>query len=378
MSDRVKKEFAYMAFFLLIIPLPSIALAQSTPARGAYVPADLNLKTHPFVTHLRYGGHYRSGELIKGPDDDGWRLELEEPNRNPRFISPDNIFLPDRLRRPGQTVLVKQTGADHFLVIDVNRIRRYSLLTAFSLIVCFLVGGWITARSLIGVASGVVFLLWYALPSIVSGDSILLNLGLFYVITTLLVLPASLGLKWRTLGAISAALGSGLIGFTILYGAAQSMRLVGLRQSTIQVLEYATRYFPGQTQPISFENLLLAGILIGALGVTLDVCVDVTSSAAEISRSRPDLDLLEHLDRTLTVSSRLIGTMTNTLLLAYVGTDLFLLFTLYLLPAPGWVLLNQDVVALEILRGFGGALGFLSAAPLSILCYRLLGTNRQD
>lgn len=362
---------------LLMLLVPVVPAHGVEPKRGNYVPADLNLKTHPFVEDHRYGGTYHRATLL-GSHNGSWRLRLRyDTGSVTRTLPTENLFLDEARQQPGQSVLVKRTslgpGNSTLLVTDVNRIGRYGLLFVVSLLVCCLVGGWITARSLLGVIAGMGFLLFYALPAVVDGGSTLLYIGLFYVITTVLILPASLGVNRKGLSAVLAALTTGGLAFGLLYLLAHAMRLVGLRNNSLQILEYAIRYFPELTEPFSILNVLLGGILVGALGVILDVCVDVTSSTAEIVRSRPDLGLAEQMNRTLTVTSRLIGTMTNTLLLAYIGTDMFLILTVYLLPAPNWVLLNKDFVALEVLRGFGGALGFLGAAPLSILFYRWVG-----
>lgn len=373
MIRRLGPVTAVLLGLLVLVPP---AVHGESPPRGSYVPADLNLKIHPFVEAQRYGERFHRGTLI-GKTDGEWTVHLTLNGASEqRSIPEENLFLDERHRRSGQAVIVKQSGEEPhratFLVTDINRISKYVILTLLSLAFCVLVGGWITARSLLGVIVGTIFLVFYALPAIVSGGSIPLYIGMFYLLTTVIILPGSLGINRRSFSAILAAVGSGLLAFGLIHTLAHSMQLVGLRNSSLQVLEYATRYFPELTEPFSILNLLLGGILVGSLGVILDVCVDVTSSAAEIARSRPDLTVTDHLNRTLTVTSRLIGTMTNTLLLAYIGTDMFLLLTLYLLPEPSWVLLNKDFVALEILRGFGGVLGFLAAAPLSILFYRLL------
>lgn len=365
---------------VLLAVTPAVSPAIS-PSRGNYVPADPNLKIHPFVENHRYGGTYYRGELAVKTDT-GWIVRLHTDPSRRRTIPDDNTFLPSPPRRPGQSVLVKRSPTANrtprWLITDVNRIGRYGLLFLLSLSACLLVGGRVAARSLVGVFGGLGFLVFYALPAIAAGGSIPLYIGLFYLLSTLLILPASLGFNRNALSAVLAALTAGVLAAGLLYGLAHAMRLTGLRSSSLQVLDYAMRYFPELTRPFSLLNLLLGGMLIGALGVILDVCVDVTSSSAEIARARPDLGLTEHLNRTLTVTSRLIGTMTNTLLLAYIGTDVFLILTVYLLPAPWGVLINKDFVALELLRGFGGALGFLAAAPLSLLFYRLLNTGGPD
>jgi uncharacterized membrane protein len=358
----------------LLILLTSVPVHAEKPARGNYVPVDLNVKIHPLIEEYRYDGKYFQGEIIKQTSQ-GLRVTIEKDETLQRTIRSANVNLSPQQITPGRDILVKQTTFDdnpRYLVTNLDRTNRYLLLVGFCLLTCLLIGGVVTFRALSGVVVGLAYLFYVALPLVQMGYNLLLQMSIFYLIVTLLVLPASLGFNRKSLSAILAALSSGLLAGGLIFGLAHWLNLVGLRDETLQVLEYATRYFPDAIQSFSLINIIITGTLIGALGVILDVTVDVTSSAAEIARSRPDLSIGEHLKRTLTVSSQLIGTMTNTLLLAYIGTDLFLILTVYILPTSPWLLINKDFVAVEVVRGLGGALGFLSAAPLAILYFRFL------
>lgn len=382
MIQQFKTPLLIVLMVCLLIA-PGLIGAQS-PKRGNYVPADLNIKIHPFIEAHRYGGRYSRGELIQETES-GWELSvnLKQDRGGARTVEiPDtNINLPENVLEPGLNVIVKQSdrsNSEQFLVTDYDRYQRYLFLVLACLLVCLAVGGIRTLRSLFGVFAGIIYLFTVALPLIQSGYNVLIQISIFFSIVTVFVLPGSLGFNRKSLSAIFSAITSGLLALGLLYSLAQIMMVIGLRNESLQVVEYATRYFPEQVSSLSIQNIVIGGILIGCLGVILDVTVDVTSSAAEIDRARPDLSLGEHLNRSLTVNSQLLGTMTNTLLLAYIGTDLFLILTVYLLPTPGWILLNKDFIAVEVLRGAGGALGFLSAAPLSIFFYRIFGQNNSN
>jgi uncharacterized membrane protein len=358
----------------LLVLTASLPIRADEPARGNYVPVDLNVKIHPLIEAYRYDGRYFQGEIIKQLDD-GLRVTIQKNPPLHRTIRSANVNLAANQISPGVNILVKQTtfgDSPRYLVTNLDRANRYIILVGFCLLTCLFIGGVLTFRALSGVIIGLAYLFYVALPMLQAGYNLLLQMSIFYLLVTLLVLPASLGFNRKSVSAILAALSSGLMAGGLIYGLAHWMNLVGLRDETLQVLEYAARYFPKAIQSFSLINIIIAGTLIGALGVILDVTVDVTSSAAEIARSRPDLSIGEHLKRSLTVSSQLIGTMTNTLLLAYIGTDLFLILTIYILPTSSWIMINKDFVAVEIVRGLGGALGFLSAAPFAILYYRFL------
>jgi uncharacterized membrane protein len=362
-------SFALVTVLILILSVP---LRAQSPERGNYVPSDLKVKTHPFVENFRYGGTYHSGRLLKQKPE-GWTVRIfhhEEPREH--LIPMENINIDPGYRQPSQPVLIKETNnsTSNYLVTDLDRTNRYIYLLGATVLFCLLVGGWITVRAMTGILVGLGYLFWVGIPGIAGGSFALVHVGTFFLLVAAFVLPGSLGLNRKTLSALATALTAGLLSGIVLYGVGTWLHVVGLRNESLQVLEYARRYYPNRTGDFSLLPLIVGGSLIGSLGVILDVTVDVTSSTAEIGRARPDLPLAEHLNRSLTISGQLIGTMTNTLLLAYIGTDLFLILTIYLLPTPSFLILNKDFVAIEVLRGLGGVLGFLAAAPLSILFYR--------
>ncbi len=362
-------------YYLVILPIlilsSSLSVRAQTPKKGNYVPSDLNVKTHPFVEDYRFGGNYHPGRLLKQKKT-GWRVKVYRNGQSrEHFVAGENININSSYRQPGQPVLVKEaTGSSSgYIITDLDRTNRYLYLLGAAVLICSLVGGWITIRAMTGILAGLGYLFWLALPAIAGGSSPLLHVCVFFVLVAVLVLPGSLGWNRKALSALTAALAAGLLAGTILYGLGVWLQVVGLRNESLKVLEYARRYYPARTGDFSLLSLIVGGSLIGSLGVILDVTVDVTSSTAEIGRARPDLSLTEHMNRALTVSGQLIGTMTNTLLLAYIGTDLFLILTIYLLPTPIFLVINKDFVAIEVLRGLGGVLGFLAAAPFAILFY---------
>lgn len=363
----------YIALLLFATLWPSTAVAES-PERGNFVPADVGTQIHPFIERLQFQSQYGSGTLMERTGD-GWTVSMTVEGRTRTVTIPDvnNSLSPTQLES-GDDVLLKWDDSmegDDILLVDYDRRYEYLIILLASLSLCALVGGWITIRSMSGVIIGLLFFHYWAVPAIQNGSSVLLQIGLFYTLVTLLVLPSSLGWNRQAVSAVLTALTTGVISLVILEICANWIGVIGLRNETLRVIEYATRYFPDRVEPLNLRNMVIGATLIGSLGVILDVSVDVTSSAAEITSARPDLPFAELLSRTITVSTRLVGTMTNTLLLAYVGTDLFLILTVYILPTPTWVTMNQDFVAMEILRGLGGALGFLAAVPLAVVFYVL-------
>lgn len=374
----MKKYILPLLILVGVILLFSTSARATNPPRGNYVPSDLDVRTHPFVEQFTYGGKYYRGQLTENYKT-GWRVQVNfnEDSKTVK-IPATRIHLDDNLRTPGASVIIKQLEEDRLLISGPDRTWRYLLLFGICIILCLVIGGKITGRGLFSVLVGSLFFIFWTVPRIQAGSWILLEISLFYLLVSLMVLTGSLGFNRKSLAAILTALTTGIISLLFLYGISYWFRVTGLYSGVFQTLDYAMRYFPEQIAQINLHRLIIGATLIGALGVILDVSIDVTASAAEINSSRPELPFPELLKRTLTVSRRLVGTMTNTLLLAYVGANLFLLLSLYLLSSPPRMTLNRDLVAVEIIRAFGGALGFLTAMPIAVGFYALICRSKSD
>jgi uncharacterized membrane protein len=124
------------------------------------------------------------------------------------------------------------------------------------------------------------------------------------------------------------------------------------------------------------RGLLLAGIIIGALGALDDVAIGQSSSIFELSKANPRLGSRELFRRGMNVGRDHIAAMVNTLLLAYVGAALpfLLLFSVY--AEPLGTTLNREIIAEEIVRTLVGSLGLLAGVPLTSLLAAFVAQNR--
>jgi uncharacterized membrane protein len=127
---------------------------------------------------------------------------------------------------------------------------------------------------------------------------------------------------------------------------------------------------------LSLEGLLFAGIVLGALGAVMDVGVELASSMNEIKQAAPGILFGQHIKSGMNVGRDIIGTMTNTLILAYAGASLPLLL---LFNAYQWPLLrtiNLDLIASEILRGLAGSIGLMITVPATVFVSAFVFKNQ--
>ena len=119
-----------------------------------------------------------------------------------------------------------------------------------------------------------------------------------------------------------------------------------------------------------FENLnltqiFMASVCIGASGSVMDLSVDITSAVYEVVQNCPGISRIRAIKSGMNVAQAAMGTMTTTLLLAYSGTCIALLMTFMAQGTPIYNILNNNVVAAEIINTIAGSFGLAMTAPLT-------------
>ena len=122
---------------------------------------------------------------------------------------------------------------------------------------------------------------------------------------------------------------------------------------------------------IDVRGLLLASILIGAIGAVLDVGISITASMAELVDYDPDIPLRRLLTAGLNVGSEVLGSMINTLILAYLGAALPMTILISSAGADVVGLLNDPYIAQEIVQSLAGTAGLLLTIPATALFFIL-------
>lgn len=134
--------------------------------------------------------------------------------------------------------------------------------------------------------------------------------------------------------------------------------LTGLSSHEAQMLQF-------YDASLNLKGLLFAGMIIGALGAVLDVAMSISSSQEQIKRIQPDVSWNQLVKGGLHVGRDMLGTMANTLILAYLGTSLPLLLLFSVYEASYATIMNLDLMATEVVRALSGSIGLALAIPLT-------------
>jgi len=261
----------------------------------------------------------------------------------------------------GIVLAMVQNGPD--LVYEA--VDHYRLPAVWVIIFIFVLVVLIVARgrgftSLVSLAVSIIVIIKFLVPQLLSGtDPVLATLMATAIIAVVSFFVGHGISKRSSLGLFSTLLSLG-VGLGLAYGFVYSLRLFGVAsEETMFVQNFAQG-------AIDLRGLLLAGIVIGMLGVLDDVTATQTAAADELKKSAPESSFKELFAGTFRIGKEHVVGLVNTMFLVYAGTvlPLFLLFAVNS-NQPAWVLLNSEFVTEEIARALAGGTALILAVPIS-------------
>lgn len=212
---------------------------------------------------------------------------------------------------------------------------------------------------------GFVIVRWL-LPLILQGHNPLLLTVLFSSLITLVTLTIVGGLNMKTAAAILGTIGGVVAAGTFAWIFGGLTRITGFSEEA-QML-----YFVDLPIDLDIRGLLFAGIIIGSLGAVMDVAMSISSSIAEVKLANPLLTFKGLFNAGYNVGRDVLGTMINTLILAYAGGSLPLLLLFMANNLNFMSIINMDIIATEIVRSIAGSFGLMVAVPLTAVAAALL------
>ena len=274
---------------------------------------------------------------------------VPEGEGTPRFAAGDRVVLGYVAQAP---------PGQRYQVIDYQRGRPLLALAAVFALAVVAVGRWRGLTALLGLGVSAAVLLLFVVPAVLAGQSPLP----VAVVGSSAIMLASLflahGVTARTAVAVLAtALSLALIGL-LAYAVVVASRFTGLGSEDVAYL----RSVYGE---IDLRGLLLAGVVIGSLGVLDDMTVTQTSVVWEIAATDPSARAREVYRAAARVGRDHVASIVNTLALAYAGAALPLLLLFSVADARAGDVLTTELVAQEVVRTLVGGIGIVAAAPLT-------------
>ncbi|QFZ17973.1 YibE/F family protein [Saccharothrix syringae] len=277
------------------------------------------------------------------------------------------VPVPDQPGTPsfavGDAVVLSFSGGDpagsaSYQLVDFQRGTPLLLLGVLFAAAVLVLGRWQGLASLGALGLSLLVLVVFVLPAILAGESPLPVAVVGAGLIMFVVLYVTHGVSARTSTAVLGTLAS-LVLIGVL-GAAFSAfsRLTGLDQDTANLVSLLGA-------GVDTRGLLLAGTIIGALGVLDDVTVTQTSAVWELRRANPALGFRELYAAGSRIGRDHLSSVVNTLVMAYAGTALPLLLAFSLSGRSLAEVLTAQDVAQEVVRTLVGSVGLVAAVPIT-------------
>jgi len=233
-----------------------------------------------------------------------------------------------------------------------------------------LVGGKKGVKAILGLLYTIILIYLIMIKGIFKGDNaIILSVGtsMLVILGTFIIIGGfNKKITTAAIGTLGGVISAGLMALIFNHLAKMS----GACEDAIQLsVSMSTINF-------DFRDLLFAGIIVSALGACMDVGMSIASSLDEIKMKNSDITWKELFKSGMNIGRDVIGTMTNTLILAYVGGSLTLILLFMACNMSIIDILNKETIAEQIISAIAGSMGVIYTVPITSFIYSVLNKDK--
>lgn len=249
-------------------------------------------------------------------------------------------------------------------VYEYDRTLAAVILFMAFVVVTVLIGKKKGVQSLVGLFFTIICLIWILIPLLFAGAPTIITtffICVYVAVVTYILLD---GTSLKTFCAILGTI-AGLL-LAVLFGlAAQSIfKVHGMRMG--DYVDALLQLKQGGSK-ISLKGLLIGGMIISSLGAIMDVAMSIASAMQELISVNSSLSVKDLIKSGMNIGRDMIGTMTNTLILAFVGSSFMLVLYIYSLNVPAYELLSSTLVATQLVHGISSSIGVILSVPLTVV-----------
>lgn len=297
-----------------------------------------------------------------------------------RFSLTNNLsYLYGTVLKEGDTITVAFSLTDgkveNVVLQDYDRTVPLAVIVLLFLLVTILVGGKVGAKSLLGLGLTILCVFVILIPLLLNGWPTLptvLALCAFVTVITFVVLG---GVNRKTVCAILGTIMGVALAMAFGKFACWLLRIDGYKMyvavPTVEPL-LQLRQTQDPAHALRLADLLVGGILLAALGAVNDVAMSISSAMNELIAVNPSLTRRQLFKSGMNIGRDMVGTMTNTLILALVGGS-FAMIIYYTSMEPSWVqLMSTTFLSVEMVQALASSIGVILAVPFSVVIGMLL------
>jgi uncharacterized membrane protein len=304
-----------------------------------------------------------NARLTSGPDEGDQVTFQVRPTQNevPPIHDGDHVVLRDS---------TTSTSADYrYTFSDFQRRTPLIWLVVAFVVVVATFGRWQGVRALAGLVASALILVAFLVPALLRDEPALLVALTATAVIGFAALYLAHGVNRATTVAVAGTMASLAITTLLAVVAASATHLTGLTDHSAQTLRVTA-------QALDARGLLVAGIVVGALGVLDDVTVAQVSTVGALRRANPSLSVVDLYREATQVGRDHVASVVNTLALAYGGAALPLILFFAQGSQPVGRLVTSEIIAIEVVRMLVGSIGLILSVPITTaLAAVVLGAN---
>lgn len=300
------------------------------------------------------------GKITSG-EHKGEKVIMQQQIDGMRIPAPKQVAAGDKILILPSQEIDSENSAVEWHYAGTNRVPGMVWLIVLFLLMIVLIGRWKGVTTVVALIITVSSIFLVYIPSILSGKNTYAStiiVTLFIILSSLLILN---GFNKKTLCAIVGNVGGILIAGGLALFINSAFGITGMLDE-----DYMFLTMLGGDFFIDLRAVIWGGILIGSLGAVMDVSMSIASAMQELSQQMHEKSFRRMVRSGMNIGRDAIGTMTNTLILAYTGGSLaiVLLFTAY--NRDFLVVMNFEMIVVEVIQAIVGSIGILLAVPVTV------------
>ena len=273
-----------------------------------------------------------------------------------------------RAVEPGDKVLLYTTPdgmpENQWLLSDYERFDQIIMLLIIFLVLLLVFGRWQGFNTIVSLALTCLAVFYVFIPAVLAGESIYVWSIVTCIYVTLMTLFIVNGVNRKSVAAILGCLAGVMVSAVLTLIMDQTMLLTGILDENSVIL-YGLR----PEEPLNLRAIIFGSIIIGAVGAIMDVSISIAAALAELKEKLPHISFKELLQSGMTISRDIMGTMSNTLILAYIGGFMSCVLLMVAYNSSMLDLFNREMIVVECLQALVGSLGILMTLPFtSLIC----------
>lgn len=276
--------------------------------------------------------------------------------------------------KEGNTVYVgiqKENDEIKIIVQDVVRQNYLIGLVIFFFASIILIGRKKGIKAIIGLIITVLAVFIVLLAAIFKGyNAILVSIGTCFIII-ILTFTVIGGWNKKTISAALGTLGGVVLAGIIAIITGYLAKLSGAGKEEAIMLSIAS------DTVFNFRDLLFAEIIVSALGACMDVGMSIASSLSELKIKNPSISGKELFKSGMNIGGDMIGTMTNTLILSFIGSSLILVLLYMSSQVTFTEVINIEAIATECVCALSGSIGIVYTVPITAAIFSFINRNKE-